>query len=437
MQSMQSRSELFGVRSGSALISPVRAAIAVVLLFVCAVATAQTLARPGWAGSGMTVERWWPHAVFCDVRADSFAQKGAAGEGSTLHRLAARLDDLQTLGIDALLLRDLEIMEDPSTTHSGGRAGGPLRLDARYGTLDEFDQLVSLAVRHGMRVVVALPAALQGSRLTDEARLWLNHGATGLSMSTSDPVVIRTVRGVLRGYIGERVLIAETAERESSAEPVPTDVPSRSHAAAQRETVSAATRVDQPDLLRVSLPAPSQGAAAMRSALERARALKSARSSPIPLLSAEQHAETADVSRVVATALLGSGGAALLRAQDLDLDHAAGDAMQRSTFNWYRQWSGLHRGNATMRSGDDLLLDHDAEGALVWVRQLRSATPIVAICNVTEKPLHLSLLKDVQQLRLRGSFLRTVARSDGGMGAMPLRKIILPAFGVYVGELSR
>jgi alpha-glucosidase len=155
------------------------------------------------------------------------------------------------------------------------------------------------------------------------------------------------------------------------------------------------------------------------------------------MLSAEQQPEMGAASRVMATALLGSGGAVLLRAQDLDLDHATGDAMQRSVFNWYRQWSGLHRGNATMRSGEDILLDHDAEGALVWVRQLRSATPIVAICNVTGKPLRILLLNDMQKLHLRGSFLRTVARSDEDMGAMPLREIKLPAFGVYVGELSR
>ncbi len=91
-----------------------------------------------------------------------------------------------------------------------------------------------------------------------------------------------------------------------------------------------------------------------------------------------------------------------------------------------------------MRSGEMILLDHDAEGALVWVRQSRGGgAPIVAICNVTDKPLRLSLVTDIQRLKLRGSFLRTVARSDGGMGAMPLREIVLPPFGVYAGELSR
>ena len=418
----------------SAELRRMHGAAAVLLLLSSALASAQTLARPGWAGSGMTIERWWPHAVLCEVHPDSIAQSGAAGEGSTLHRLASRLEDLQTLGIDAVLLRDLEIEQ-----HTGSGAGAPLQLDTRYGTLDEFDEMVNLAVRHGMRVLVELPSAYGGTRLTDDARLWLNHGATGLSLQTSDPAVIRTLRGVLRGYVGERLLIAETIGGEVVAQAGPADMPSRSPntVAVRRGGANATTRVNQPDLFRVSLPPLSEGAAAMRSALERARALMNSRSSPTPLLSAEPQPEVEAASRVVATALLGSGGAVLLRAQDLDLDHAAGDPTQRSIFNWYRQWSGLHRGNANMRSGEDILLDHDAEGALVWVRQLRSGTPIVAICNVTAKPLRISLLSDIQKLRLRGSFLRTVARSDGGMGAMPLREVNLPAFGVYVGELSR
>ena len=47
------------------------------------------------------------------------------------------------------------------------------------------------------------------------------------------------------------------------------------------------------------------------------------------------------------------------------------------------------------------------------------------------------LVSDIERLRLRGSFLRAIARSDGGMGAMPLREVVLPAYGVFVGELSR
>lgn len=175
----------------------------------------------------------------------------------------------------------------------------------------------------------------------------------------------------------------------------------------------------------------------MRSAIERARAFVDGRA-PVPLLSAEGSTVEVASSRVLATALLGSGGAVLLRADDLDMAHAASGPTESSVFNWYRQWSGLHRGNATMRSGADTLLDHDAEGALVWVRTSHGGgLPVVAICNTTDKPLRLSLVNEIQRLGLRGSFLRTVARSDNGMGAMPLRDVVLPAFGVYVGELSR
>lgn len=41
----------------------------------------------------------------------------------------------------------------------------------------------------------------------------------------------------------------------------------------------------------------------------------------------------------------------------------------------------------------------------------------------------------MQKLHLKGSFLRTVLRSDTGMGPMTLDSMTIPPFGVYIGEL--
>ncbi|GAC1357970.1 MAG: hypothetical protein NVSMB3_04900 [Acidobacteriaceae bacterium] len=291
-------------------------------------------------------------------------------------------------------------------------------MQERYGTLEDFAERVTAAVRHGIRVLVELRPGVRGAALSNDARFWLNHGVTGLALDADDPEQTRAMRSLLRGAIGERVLIA-------------------SHPSSATSPSSSETRASQPDLVRVLLPPLSQGVPAMRAALQQTQSRRDARD-PVPLLSAQASGGDAASARALATLLLGSGGAVLLRADDLDLPHASSTASETSIFHWYRQWSGLHRGNPVLRSGDDTLLDHDVEGALVWVRQTKgSRPPIVFVCNLSGRPLRLSLVSDLDRLRLRGSFLRTLARSDGGMGAMPLRDVALPASAVYVGELSR
>ena len=401
-------------------------------------ALSQTLARPGWAGSGMTVERWWPHAVFCEISPESLA---SSASGSTLERVTSRMADLQTLGIDGILLRGLE----PPAPSSTSNTSGTITLDSRYGTLDNFDALVAEAVRHGIRVLVELRPGQPPALLTADARLWLNHGVTGLALGSGDEAQIRAIRGVLHGYVGERILVSEAPspapERGPSSDAAllaqAQNAKASPHANPDRRGDRSDRNSDRPDLILVRLPTVAQGPAPMRSAIQSARAQLAAHG-PVPLLSTSGPGDPA-AARPLATALLGSGGAVLLNVDDLGLEDPGTHTTQPAIFAWYKQWNGLHRGNPIMRTGDDTLLDHDAEGALVWVR--RSATggapPVVAICNLTGSPIHLSLTDGIARLRLRGSFLRTVARSDGGMGAMPLRAVTLPPFAVYVGELSR
>ena len=403
-----------------------RRLLALTLLATAIASPAQTLARPGWAGSGITVERWWPHAVLCEVTPGSLADL-APGD-STFTRLRSHLEDLQTLGVDAVLLQGLQPRPDPS-----GPAPGAASIDPRYGTREDFDALVTEAVRRGIRVLVALPHDAHEQTLVSDARLWLSRGATGLALSSDNPQEIQSLRAVLHSYVGDRILIAD---RHGTAANTIADPPPQQSRNSIRAKHAPTAQAGQPDLQHIRLPALDSGAGPLRAALEQSQAMLSAHTS-VPLLSAAEERSNPAAAKVLATALLGVGGVALLSIDDLDLAHAA-DTAHPSLFAWVRQGSGLHRGNPIMRSGSGTLLDHDAEGALVWVRQGRGpVAPIVSICNVTEKPIRLSLVSDAAQLHLRGSFLRTLARSDGGMGAMPLRSIVLPAFGVYVGELSR
>ena len=108
---------------------------------------------------------------------------------------------------------------------------------------------------------------------------------------------------------------------------------------------------------------------------------------------------------------------------------------------WYRQLIALHHGNATLRYGTATPMDFDAQNALVWVSQVPRGTsvmlPVVVACNLTSSPIHLSLGAALRRLGLRGSFLRTLRRTDDSMGPQNLDDVTIPPFGVYVGELRR
>ena len=66
-------------------------------LTLSSTAFSQTLARPGWAGSGMNSQPWWKHAVLYQLDPKNFSENG-------LKSIPTHLDYLQSLGIDAILL---------------------------------------------------------------------------------------------------------------------------------------------------------------------------------------------------------------------------------------------------------------------------------------------------------------------------------------------
>ena len=103
---------------------------------------------------------------------------------------------------------------------------------------------------------------------------------------------------------------------------------------------------------------------------------------------------------------------------------AAQEADPSSLLNWYRSLSTLHRSNTTLASAATIALNHDDQNILAWVRKPDAASlrnpAIVVICNLSAQPVHLSLKDDMQKLRLKGNFLRTILRSDNGMGPMTL-----------------
>ena len=118
---------------------------------------------------------------------------------------------------------------------------------------------------------------------------------------------------------------------------------------------------------------------------------------------------------------------------------AGQEAIPTSQLNFYRRLSLLYHGSTAIHDGEEITLNHDAQSALIWVRKPASPSqfnpPIVIACNLSDKPVVLSLAPDMTRLQLRGGFLRTLLRSDDAMGGTSIDRLTIPAKGVYVGQL--
>ncbi len=119
---------------------------------------------------------------------------------------------------------------------------------------------------------------------------------------------------------------------------------------------------------------------------------------------------------------------------------AAGqDINPASLLNFYRELARLHHGTSALRDGEEFTFNHDDRNTLIWMRKTATPSPanppVLVACNLSDKPVVLSLKADVARLQLHGNFLRTILRSDDLMGGVSLDPITLPPFGVYIGEL--
>lgn len=394
----------------------------------CGVSQAQTLARPGWAGSGMTSVAWWRHAVI--YRADP---RGFGG----LHGLAEHVDYMHSIGVDALLLTGL-----------GGDAGNIREaLDPSAGTMEDLDEVVRRGSESNIRVLVELHA---GPDAAARARLWLTHGAAGFYVPGASAAEIAEIRRIAGGFAGQRMVMGDA------------------------DTMAAARGVEAPQLVADGRVATQERltAAMIRPALEAAQSMVDA-GGGAPVLFSDgpslkrsvsrygDGTHDAEIAKTVAAMLMTTrAGAMLFYGQELGLTDgvkeisfavpkkgeapavgsvAAGEASSASLLNWYRQLSALEHSNRTMNSGAMTMLEHDDQNVIAWVRRPQAVsltTPaIVVVENLSAQPVTVSLKADMQRLRLKGSFLRTLLRSDNGMGAMHLDGMTLAPYQVFIGEL--
>jgi len=418
-----------------------------------AIGSAQTLARPGWSGSGMSIEPWWKRAVIYEIYPGSFQDSDGKG---TLKGIAQHLDYVQSLNIDAIVLSPIYAASQPGT--------GYIAIDPKLGTMDDFDALMREAGRRNIRVMLGMdlsPSSINEKTALDSMHLWLNHGVAGFEFYASDvpPQAIHPLLHDLRkatdAAVGQRVLAAETS------------------AATPDDLAKLYGRGDE-----LQLPMDTQltyinklDAAAFRARLTEAQT-KLNGNQPFLIFDNPDNPRTWNrysdgvtnpqskeaIARILATVLLTTRAAAqIYYGQEIGLagdakmpmqwDHAqtsgANVATEESNpdslLNWYRKLIAMRRSNPALHSGSNVMLNHDAQNALVWLRKPANASlehpAVVIACNFSAQPVTISLKADMKSNNIRGSFLRTIARTDHAMGPMDLDALQLPPFGVYIGEV--
>jgi alpha-glucosidase len=97
-----------------------------------------------------TVSEWWRDAVFYEVYVRSFADSNGDGIGD-LPGLTSKLGYLDQLGVDAIWLTPF--YPSPQVDH-GYDVANYVDVDPRFGTLDDFDELIAAAHERDIRVIV-------------------------------------------------------------------------------------------------------------------------------------------------------------------------------------------------------------------------------------------------------------------------------------------
>jgi glycosidase len=455
---------------------------------------AQTLARPGWAGSGLTQETWWQNAVFYRVQPKNFQDSDGDGTGD-LRGIAQRLDYLQSLGVDAIVL------ESPFDD-----AG--------------FDDLLSEATSRHVRIIVELAPHHEGGaqQALAEARSWLTRGAAGLyaksslfagPAGTADP--LQPLRQLVNSFPGDRILLTDNDPAAATAR--------RGQRGASHELVD------------FNL---GKGAATLENYRGELAAVQSLPDMPLVLQLDGQTPPEASLAKIAATMLLASHGPVSLRyGQEIGIESATAssptmqwtpgnitlpkptepvaetpkptpppqredvytafvpyvppptkpkprpidprtgepsadpnslmgftsgklsaeasvpgheslnvaveDLNPDSLLNFYRRLSQLHHGSPALQTGSLSVLDHNADNALVWVRQapgVRETGTVIIACNLSAKTTTLSLQNDIERLHLRPGGLRMLLVSDkANMRFQTTQQLTLAPWSVFIGEL--
>jgi alpha-glucosidase len=95
---------------------------------------------------------WWKHAVFYEIYPRSFADSDGDGVGD-LNGITSKLDYLRELGVDAIWITPC--FPSPQIDF-GYDVSDYEQIDPMYGTLADFDRLLTEAQRRGIRIILDL-----------------------------------------------------------------------------------------------------------------------------------------------------------------------------------------------------------------------------------------------------------------------------------------
>lgn len=434
----------------------------------------QTLARRGWAGSGLTVENWWQSAVLYQVDPATF--EDTKGNGSEhLRGLAEHLDYLQSLSIDALVLSPFPL----------AASGVDQPFNPAYGTEEDLASLIQEASRRKIRILVDLPFnnTLSGEATINTARFWLSRGIAGLRLVDSDPPGATTLPALTAAqtaarladlehlcasYPGQRILFWDLLG--SSAAPITSPGPlavthHRRHTSRVRpgahplnplpdSSSSSPQLVLDPRLLQLN----DWEASALHALLTKDPRSVTLLAAPVFESDAANHTRSFDrfsdgthpvdiAKQAAAVLLLGPAVPRLYFGQELGTETsttsvALEDTDQNSLLNWYRRLSTIRHSNVALRSGSLDLLAMPEPDTVAWVRRAppgtTTASPVVVLCNLSTRAVMVSLSTELRALGISPGtgLLRTLASSsDSGLDApVSINDVALPAHSVYVGE---
>jgi alpha-glucosidase len=404
------------------------------------------LARPGHVGSGLSNEAWWKHAVLYQI------QETAPNDPADFKAITARLDALKSLGVDALLL------PAPDLPAPGTNAALP--------NFDDLDTLLRRASAHGIRVLLTIHAATATTDMSGVARFWLTRGVAGLYVAPApgtspqdEQATVDKLRKLAATIAGQRIILsgldtASAAQSPRSRAPRTADVAALQidSRADRLPALDAANlrpllaQTQQNLLLELHTPSPSLAEAVAAVAILAHPSALIDFSASLTLEPTPDRVETPEqpTQPTTATPPQPPPGTYLpyvpyapppkprpvAAPKPLPLDPLT---------SWYQQLLALSHGNVVLRSGSKTLLDFDAQNTLVWVVRPASPSlhtpPVFVAVNLSAAPVQLSLAAAIKSLSLRGFYLRTLLRSDQGMGAQDVNAVNLPAYSVYIGEL--
>jgi alpha-glucosidase len=122
---------------------------ATALLLVVLLAAVRTL-RAQRKSPDALPHPWYQHAVFYEIYPRSFMDSNGDGIGD-LNGIAAKLDYLQALGVDAIWIAPC--FPSPQVDF-GYDVSDYENIDKMYGTLADFDRLQKLAADHGIKIIL-------------------------------------------------------------------------------------------------------------------------------------------------------------------------------------------------------------------------------------------------------------------------------------------